>query len=428
MSKFPIYVLYFLIIISVTTCLANNTEKKPINGIIVSGNDNTKEDVITRELLFSVGDTPSDSLLEYSKTRLLNLGLFSRVEFYYLPSDEGIDLLILVHEQLYIFPYPIFTLSDRDWEKITYGAGVTHVNFLRRNHKVNAVISFGYNPGYSFGYKIPWLGREEHYYFGLFARKFRTTNRSMNFYEHHLKFSSSLGKFWTRYFYTIVVPFYNRIKVDEADSHFMTSGTQVDERVGLSISTGYDNRDLVYYPSQGWRLSFIIEKNGLFVDYLDYWKYQVDIRKYYNFHSMILAGRISTTQSIGPLPIYDRVYLGFGERVRGHFYEVYEGRHNVIGALELLFTLINTSYYALPAPDYIPKHLLRNLKFGLNGAFFFETGEVWSNPKELKFNRLINGFGASLIARVPYAEIIRLDMAFNENFDMQWIFEVGMAF
>ncbi len=143
---------------------------------------------------------------------------------------------------------------------------------------------------------------------------------------------------------------------------------------------------------------------------------------------MILAGRISTTQSIGPLPIYDRVYLGFGERVRGHFYEVYEGRHNVIGALELRFTLINTSYYALPAPDYIPKHLLRNLKFGLNGAFFFETGEVWSNPKELKFNRLINGFGASLIARVPYAEIIRLDMAFNENFDMQWIFEVGMAF
>jgi outer membrane protein assembly factor BamA len=208
----------------------------------------------------------------------------------------------------------------------------------------------------------------------------------------------------------------------------MASATDVDNLAGLSISTGFDNRDLVFYPSQGWRMALVIQKNGFFVDYLDYWKYQVDIRKYCTFHSVIFAGRIATTQSIGALPIYDRVYLGYGERVRGHFYEVHEGRHNVIGGLEMRFTLLNLRYYALPAPDFMPKHLLQNLKLGLNGAFFIETGEVWSKPEDLQVNKLITGFGASLIARVPYAEIIRLDMAFNENFDMQWIFEIGMAF
>ena len=419
---------FFILLLSVTTSFAENSSRRKISGIIVSGNERTKEVVIKRELLFGIGDAPSDSLLEFSKNRLLALGLFSRVEFYYLPAANGVDLLILVHEQLQFFPYPIFDVADRDWNKITFGAGIAHVNVMGLNHKLNATLAFGYNAGYSFNYKIPWLGLKEHLYLNLVAKKFRARNRAVNFDEHHLKFSTSLGKFWTRYFYTIIVPFYDRINVDAVNAHYMSSATDVDNLGGISLGVGYDTRDLAYYPSRGLRTMAVVVRNGLFVDYLDYWKYQLDLRRYYTFSGITVAGRISTTQSIGELPIYDRVYLGYGERVRGHFYEVYEGRHNVIGQLEFRFTLMHIKYYALPAPAFIPSYLMRNLKFGLNGAFFVETGEVWTKPEELKFKRLISGFGVSLIARVPYAEILRLDFAFDKKFNTQLIFEIGMAF
>ncbi len=426
--RFITILFLYIVMLTAVDAFAGNSVRRKISAIIVSGNENTKETVIKRELLFGVGDAPSDSLLEFSRNRLMALGLFSRVEFYYLPSSNGVDLLVLVHEQLHIFPYPIFNVTDRDWSKITIGAGVAHINFLGLNHKLNAALAFGYNSGYSFNYKIPWLGLKQHLYFNGVAKKFNARNRAENFDEHHLKFSTSIGKFWTRYFYTIAVPFYERIKVDPVNAHYMSSGSDADNLGGISLVAGYDNRDLAYYPSMGYRTTALAVYNGLFVDYLNYWKYQIDLRKYQTFKGITFAGRLSTTQSIGALPIYDRVYLGFGERVRGHFYEVYEGRHNVIGQLEMRFILMKIKYYALPSPGFIPAHFLSNLKFGLNGAFFVDTGEVWSSPDELEFKRLITGFGVSLIVRVPYAEILRLDLAFNENFNTQLIFEIGMAF
>jgi outer membrane protein assembly factor BamA len=422
------FVSILILFLSVNYAFSNSSQRSMITSIIISGNENTKDEVIKRELLFNVGDTPSDSLLEFSKNRLLALGLFSRVEFYYLPANGGVDILVLVNEQLQFFPYPIFNITDRDWNKITIGGGITHVNLFGMNHKINAALAFGYNAGYSFNYKVPWLGLKQHYYLNVVAKKYRARNRAQNFEEKHLKFSTSIGKYWTRYFYTIVVPYFDRIMAAENYAPLMSSGTVVDNLAGISVASGYDTRDLTYYPSRGVLLSAVAVKSGLFVDYLNYWKYQIDLRKFYTIKGITLAGRLSTTQSIGELPIYDRVYLGFGERIRGHFYDIYEGRHIVIGQLECRFTLMKIRYYAIPAPAFISSSLLKNLKFGLNGAFFIDSGEVWSKPEELKFNRLISGFGASLIARVPYSEILRLDMAFDKNFNMQWIFEIGMAF
>ena len=199
-----LFLIFFFIIVN--NCFAENTGKKPISGIIITGNDHTKESVITRELLFTVGDTPNDSLLEFSKNRLMNLGLFSRVEFYYLPSDKGVDLLILVHEQLYIFPYPIFTVVDRDWSKITYGGGVTYVNLFGENHKLNASLSFGYNPGCGFGYKIPWLGEKEHFYFGLFATMLVPERKGFFLFETRFFLIGSSLQNYNKLFYSLACP------------------------------------------------------------------------------------------------------------------------------------------------------------------------------------------------------------------------------
>ena len=46
---------------------------KPISNIIIVGNDKTDSDIIERELLFSIGEIVSDSVLQESKKRIENL-------------------------------------------------------------------------------------------------------------------------------------------------------------------------------------------------------------------------------------------------------------------------------------------------------------------------------------------------------------------
>lgn len=59
-----------------------------IEKITVSGNTNTKNKVILRELLFKEGDMFEGKKIKQSRQRLINLGFFERVKFDILPGSE----------------------------------------------------------------------------------------------------------------------------------------------------------------------------------------------------------------------------------------------------------------------------------------------------------------------------------------------------
>ncbi|MEJ2053270.1 MAG: BamA/TamA family outer membrane protein [Calditrichaceae bacterium] len=244
------------------------------------------EDIIKRELLFAVGDTVSDSLLQRSKKRIENLWLFNRVEFYPLPDGEKIGLLISVTERLYILPYPEFTLEDRDWKKLTYGFGLAHENFRGQNEKVYAAMLFGNRPGYSFSYLNPWVNRKWHLTIGFYLKKYSKDSRDKFNYndeyapinEKHLYTNITFGKHWTRYFYNQIYFSRDAIEVKDEFSPEMQSKTNKDVVYGLALHTGYDSRDLYAYPSKGWYASLKLTKKGLFVPRIDYESIDIDIR------------------------------------------------------------------------------------------------------------------------------------------------------
>lgn len=414
------------------TLFADTFPQKPIAAIIIVGNEKTKEKVITRELLFTTGDVATDSLIEESKNRLENLWLFNRVEFIPVPGDdESINLIISVTERLYIFPYPELRIEDRDWKKLTYGLGFAHDNFRGRNEKLYFLALFGNRPGFHFTYFNPWLFDDLHLTTGIYLKKYIKQNQSLEpiepFDETHYYIGWTIGKYWTRDFYSLVTFSRDELHVNREAAQYLQSGRKQETNYGIILNTTYDKRDLYAYPSQGWYARLRLHYHGLFEDDIDYWKYLIDLRNYFSWNKLIFATRIFTYQSLGDLPVYHRTYFGYSERVRGYFFDVFEGKHAFLSTLALRFPIVPVRYFSLPFSVY-QESATKNLKFGINGGLFVDTGMVWNRRYEFALNNFLTGFGGGIHFRLPYIEVLRFDLGFNEQLESQFIMEVEMAF
>lgn len=398
-----------------------------IQSILITGNETTREDVIHRELLFQVGDTLNDSLITASKNRLQNLFLFNRVEIFKIPDNNSITLLIDVTERLYIYPYPQFQIEDRDWDKLTYGFGFAHVNFRGRNEKLYGEANFGFKPGFKAGYFNPWFGDALHLTTGLYLKRYISTHRTMNFDEEHVSLDFTFGKYWTLHFYSTLNISYDHIEVPGAYAPLMLSGTRRDEITAILFQTTLDTRDLYAYPSKGVLYQLAVAKNGLLEASVDYSQYRLDLRQYYTWSELTFASRIHLLQTTGTLPFYRKIYFGFLERVRGHFHDVYEGKHRFLSSGEIRFPILDVRYFDLPSA-IIPPSSTQDLKFGINGAFFADAGIVWTGRHQFGVNNFVSGFGAALHFLLPYVEVARMELAFNPQYEAQAIFEVGITF
>lgn len=421
--------LLFLILCSSISFIQAQDTTGTINSIVIIGNEITGENVIRRELLLKVGDIPKPELLEESKKRLMNLLLFNRVEMNLYPqNDGGLILLIEITERLYFYPVPILTLNERDWSKWSYGLSVVNVNFRGQNERIWGGIWFGYRPGFGIRYSDQWAGDSLHLNTGLSVMKTIFNHRTIaGLEEKHVYGSIVLGKWWGYHFNTAVAFNYDHIKVAEEFADLMLSGNSSEQTFGIEFSIRHDTRDLFAYPSSGWLNQFKIFKFGFFESYNHYTNLVIDLRGYKKIGPIIFAGRFLQNSLFGAIPVYRMNYLGFSERVRGYFNEVREGKHLQIGSLETRFNIIPIRYFSMNLPP-IPPQYLRNLKIGLSGAFFVDTGIVWNESTEFHKDNYLTGFGFGLHLHLPYVEIFRFDIGFNHEFRAQFIFEVGVVF
>jgi len=406
---------------------AQNDSTSVISQIVIMGNDKTDDNVILRELLVKSGDTPNDTLINESKKRLQNLLLFNRVEMTLLPQDQNFILLIEVTERLYLYPFPIFTLHDRDWDKLSYGVSLAHLNFRGQNEKLRVAFWFGYQPGYNLYYSDQWAGDSLHLTTNFSIGKYTVNHRTLDFQENHIATTVSVGKWWDYYFKTELLLLYDHIKVDDAYSYLMHSGKSTEDIWGISTYIRHDTRDLYEYPKTGWNNRLRVTKYGIFQENNNYWSMFFDARKYIDLDYFILAGRYYQDYTFGQNPIYRSNYIGFDERIRGHFFKVFEGNHIHTAEVEIRFPILPIRYFTFDS-ILLPDEYFKNLKFGINAGIFVDTGIAWSHSNEYGMKNFHTGFGAGLHFRIPYVEVLRLDYGLNSNFEGEFIFEIGNSF
>jgi hypothetical protein len=189
--------------------------KYVVSDIIIKGNKITKEATILRELNFKKRDSLSvkelNIKIEESKRNIEKQWLFNFVDIQYELTTNFI-ITISTIERWYIWPYPIFEISERnfnvfydslkmsnfqDYSKLNYGVFLNIYNFRGRNEKLILKYRKGYREHYLFDYNIPYLNKKKTIGINLKIEYFRMKKFHFKTFENKLEYFEQNGKSFT---------------------------------------------------------------------------------------------------------------------------------------------------------------------------------------------------------------------------------------
>ncbi len=399
--------------------------------IVVSGNEHTRDFVILREMKTRPGDLLDLQRLELDRLRVESLGLFTRVETLPVHTEQGVVVVILVSERWYLFPFPILDRHDKDWRKFSYGFGLRHMNLRGRNEQGGISTWWGYNPGYQLAFTSPWLLGKGGMFVTVVASRQRVRNLSPQFPRFEQEVAGAvctLGQRFGYHTYLGVTVGHRSVRVaPPLPGATITEGGNDRAPYG-GVTASYDTRDLREYPRRGWWLTLSAQKVGMPGLIADYSLWHLDARRYQPLSKQLsLALRASGSFSQGEVPVYDRFYFGYGQRVRGHFHQVAEGDSRVMLGAELRFTLLPVIYLDLEPATPLLRGYGRSLKFGINGGLFCDAGSVWFREQPAARTRW-SGFGAGLHFHLPYGYVLRVEYALDGTLHGEAIVDLDIAF
>ena len=213
------------------------------------------------------------------------------------------------------------------------------------------------------------------------------------------------------------------IKVPEYRPGRTVSPTGRDAYLYGTLGYARDTRDLREYPSDGSLLSLYINKNGFGETDLSFTRIGVDMRKYVPLPSdFVVAGRVYSTIVAGHvIPTHSRSYLGYGERIRGYFKDVFEGEDLMGASVEFHWPLLKTRVINFTAIS-IPKEF-SIWRFGISLALFADAGTVWFRNQSITIGSFVSGYGGGIHFLLPYSAIMRTEYAWNNFGKGQFILD-----
>lgn len=436
------FVLVFTLLVSEMFCQIvlpkQNLFFKPfrVDSIAIRGNTITEPEIILTELTFSVGDVVDSTKLRFNRERIYSLGIFTNVKLYPESNEDKTTLIIEVNESWYIWPIPFLSLRDRDWKKATYGLDVLIMNFRGRNEKLRTSFSLGYDPSFTLQYSKPYWFRKEAIYFDASFVYVNQNNKSKiaeylygeKFKQKFIGGSLTLGKRFNLFNKADVYGGFSYVATPKYITGVNAASSRIDRLPFLGFRYYYDSRDLAQFPKEGIYFNADILKKGFGQRGIDYNIFSVDFREYRTIYkSLSSKWRITTRQTFGKLiPFYDNSFLGYSERVRGHFTDVSEGHNMYLTQLEFKYPLLTEINIHLHLP-LIPEALL-TYRVEIYAQTFVEGGVTQMRGKSINLSKGFSGYGFGLTTLVLPYNIARLEFALNELGKSEIIFDLGISF
>lgn len=432
----------------------STSQKIIIRNISFTGNKITKERIIRRELMLKENDTLTLSAytekVELSHQNLMNTSLFNFVTIDTLailddpPTyDVNIDFL----ERWYIWPVPIFELSDRnlsewlkkmDLNRVNYGLVLTWNNFRGRREKVLLKTIYGYDEKYELSYQIPYINHNQTLGIGFsggFSRNHEISYNSDDNKEVYYKTEKSYAR-KLAYGYAELY-----LRKDIHNKHWfklMFSDLMVDDSIPIlnphysfgpsaqnnSLSFYYqyrsDFRDYQAYPLNGHYFDVEMDKAGLGImsnPKVNALHLRTNIRKYFNINGRFYwaSGFTGKVSPLGEEPYYYMRGLGYGrDFVRGYEFYVVDAQHYAILKNNLKFELLKTKVIKFPL---IPTEKFNKLPVAFYMNLFADFGyasdsrNYVNNPLS---NEILTGYGVGFDFITYYDFVIRVEYTVNK--------------
>ncbi|HEY2714326.1 MAG TPA: outer membrane protein assembly factor BamA [Chthoniobacterales bacterium] len=368
-----------------------------VERVNITGNTRTKDKVIRREVAVLPGDVFDTVRVDLSKKRLENLGYFEKVDTY--PEDTDIpgrkDLLVQVQE--------------KRTGSLNFGAGfstieslVGFVELTQGNFDLLNYPTFT-GGGEKFRARAQFGTEEQNYILSLTEPYFLDQRLSLGgdlFYRESNFFSSIYDQ--RNYGFAIdarrpITPFLSvdlNYTLQEIDIFNIAGGASeaIQEEAGNSLKSQilstlvYDTRDSVYLTRHGHRVTFTPHIAGGFLGG-DVQTYGFDLEgsQYFLFpYDIILTldgaiGVVDTWGSGDHVPIFDRLFLGGADTLRGFDYrDVGPKDHNgePLGGQTLArFTIEGT----IRVIDRVRAALFYDTGFDHADAYDFSTDHIASD-------------------------------------------------
>ncbi len=420
-----------------------------IHKITITGNKITKPRIITRELEFRENDTLSvpvlQAALKTSQQNVFNTKLFNfvTIDTTNIAGTRFINVNISVVERWYIWPIPLFEISERnfnvwwetrDFSRLTYGMDFTFNNFRGRNETLRLLVHLGYNQLYGFTYKIPYLNRKQTIGIGsgggieLNHELAVTTLNNKPVYAKDV--SAYLKKIVYGYLELQVRPNFYATNIFRLSYNYYFFGGNIYDLPGFSlvksshqqfVTLSYfyknDHRDVSYYPLKGYCLE--LELNHAIPYETAHNSYvKVNLRKYWQLHNKwyFASGFTGKLTFAEVQPYYLQRGLGYGQDfVRGYEYYIVDGQHFALLKSNLKFALLpqrvlkigfirTTKFNTIPLAFYLS--VFADVGYVYNYQGLLPASRIKGNTLE---NSLLTGIGVGLDFTTYYDVVIRLE-------------------
>src|SRR5437762_4526149 len=388
-----------------------------VERINIAGNTRTKDKVIRREVLLAPGDVFNTVRVDTTKKRLENLGYFSKVETY--PEDTEIagrkDLDILVQEKR--TGSLTFGGGFRTIDQLVGFAELTQGNFDLMNWPAftGAGQKFRLRLQYGTQRKDFVLSLTEPYFLdrrlSLGGQLFfsEATYLSTVYDQRNYGFAIELRKPINAYMYATLgyrlqdVDIFN---VDPSASVEIQSqeGSFVESEILTSLV--FDRRDNPLLSRRGQRVTLSPYIAGGFLGGdVQIYGFDVEGSQYFRFRwdtILLLNIEVATVDTWGSgdqVPIYDRLYLGGSNNLRGFpFREVgpQDDKGQPIGGNSMARATVEFTFPIIEKA---------------RGAIFYDTGFVNSEAWSFGFNHIASDIGVGIRLDLPIGPL-RLDYGY----------------
>ena len=406
-----------------------------IDHVDVTGYENTKKYVFTRELSIHPGDLYDNEKIRRSQTKILNLGFINDVQIDLQPTadPQKVDLGFNVVEGRPGMFTAGLAMSSMDG---LYGeVSINHMNLFGRAQRLSLRTLFGKEIlDYTVSWSTPWIyDKPTSLGVDLFNtrryRSFYTENQAYT--EKRLGGRIKVGPRFNDDIYQLSFGYsFENIDIYDIDAQFLPPNANPGDPNYLqkgdtnmstfSVDFAIDTRDNMWDPTRGWRNSLgLALAGGPIGGDLDLW--YLNARSIFN-HTVwnvggnypivfVLSNKFGSVQAYGrttEVPPYEKFFLGGADTIRG-----YE-RAGEVGPL-----YGGDMYYVMNAELRFPlaREGRRNMA---QLAFFFDLGNSWNKFDDLEFslgsdeNQFKAGVGVGLRFTTPSLPI-RIDWGYGLN-------------
>jgi outer membrane protein assembly factor BamA len=489
MKKFFLIALFMLGILSLRSQNLDGSVKLPdslaFDQIIIveakiAGNKLTREDLITRELDFKIGDTLStrhkstsaneshkrfaaaDSSelklrMQYSRENIINTNLFLTADMR-LEQIEGNNyrLLIDVNERHYWWLFPVVKLNapnfnewirDPDISDVSMGLLFSHNNLFGTSHQTSLVGYVGKSYAVAWGYKIPWIGKGKKTgltfgaaYQNLYTVEYGSfeNKRQMLYESNSLQSAAIFGVINLRpglYNYGKIQFTGSWVSISDSlyslDSNFLAKGEKQNLYTSLYADYAYDSRNSKSYPLQGSYLRFFVDKVGLGLisKDVDYFFYGIDFHFYQKLsQKWYVAEMFKLENSAGENhPYYfQRNMTQKKDFLRGYDLYTLKGDQMYFFRSNVKYELVQPSLKKVKEGQ--EKNKFKNLQYAFYLNAFADAGYcvnkfTENNPYN---NKMLYSWGLGLDFVTYYDMVLRFEYAFTSIGTNGFFFGFGM--